>query len=789
MTCKFPSLECLRTSYLFPPKALLLFLLFIPGSTPTSLCSTPSYPPLSHNSFLENLPVQETPESRPHSFSPTSIFYPLSDKFNIWIGCVCLAASGCYRQMPPREDGASPKSFTWITGNPRSRKNITQIRRHAGQNSGLKAESSAKAQSSSSPRPAHRSSTKPFRPGYTPPESDEVTEASSSTQDEHQFAFYVDLPTVAAAPSAAISSLGSAAHAHPATATTSQPGSPNTSPPITGPSITEDGAPTRKLAIWDLVNHSFEEEEQHRMEVLASTPRQDTEDDRLDYFGGAAGHAELKHALTETRSHSPRRPRSKSSPPPVLQANISKRRKPAGGAATTAAAAATSSHVSWRLGMSLPHPLMTLSEEDSQTEQILLRTSAFYTAKFESSWSAHLRESGGTYFDSISEMETFAGSITTAAGLLAVERIDSASAILTRVLPTLSDLLISQHPQLYYVLAELSLDTNPGTALGRLRRQLKVFAANASLTILGSAHPITKLLQITFPDADDNDDTAATADSSRLRLRLRELIQRKIHDLHETFFSPTSYQTTGHHYYLARVLAQLGQLDEARRILSHIVRTWEDTYGINDIMPITGLLELTKVHLSSHDFSGDTEFLISEALRRTLTLERAAADSEPPLTATSISRPEAPAMTPRAVGLVHSRLGCLRTLGRLHVMRGNLETAMMQYTAAVNVGLEELGPAVPAVQLALADLDVVSQMVAAQNASQAEEEDDVHMSMSSSSPAVEDRCDAPPPAVAHGKHQHADTLWKGKARDRRLAVDRLTSTSLSTINNEAVADG
>ncbi|MBE7182756.1 MAG: hypothetical protein INR71_16380, partial [Terriglobus roseus] len=269
---------------------------------------------------------------------------------------------------------------------------------------------------------------------------------------------------------------------------------------------------------------------------------------------------------------------------------------------------------------------MTLSEEDSQIEQILLRTSAFYTAKFESSWSAHLRESRGTYYDSISEIETFAGSITTAAGLLAVERIDSASAILTRVLPTLSDLLISQHPQLYYVLADLSLDTGPSTALSRLRSQLKMFAANASLTILGSAHPITKLLQITF-HPDGNDDTAAAEIS---RLRVRELIQRKIHDLHETLFAPTSYQTTGHHYYLARVLAQLGQLEEARRILSHIVRTWEDTYGINDIMPITGLLELTKVHLSSHDFSGDTEFLISEALRRPLTLERAAAEAEPP---------------------------------------------------------------------------------------------------------------------------------------------------------------
>lgn len=41
--------------------------------------------------------------------------------------------------MPPKEEDGSQRSFTFITGNPRSKQNITQIRRHAGQNSGHKA--------------------------------------------------------------------------------------------------------------------------------------------------------------------------------------------------------------------------------------------------------------------------------------------------------------------------------------------------------------------------------------------------------------------------------------------------------------------------------------------------------------------------------------------------------------------------------------------------------------------------------------------------------------------------
>src|SRR6201999_3529931 len=110
-----------------------------------------------------------------------------------------------------------------------------------------------------------------------------------------------------------------------------------------------------------------------------------------------------------------------------------------------------------------------------------------------------------------------------------------------------------------------------------------------------------------------------------------------------------------------------------------------------------------RLRLSLNDSSHDTESLLSEALRRTLTLEKSASQETGPN----------PGPSPKMAGLVNARIGCIRTLGRLQVMRGNLETAMMQYTAAVSVGMEELGARVPAVQLALADLDAVSQMIRA----------------------------------------------------------------------------
>src|ERR1700712_3425627 len=86
--------------------------------------------------------------------------------------------------MPPREDGVPSKSFTWITGNPRSKKNITQIRRHAGQNSGVKAENGARARSSSSPRPAQESALKPLRSAYPSPRADEIDRDSLSASAE-----------------------------------------------------------------------------------------------------------------------------------------------------------------------------------------------------------------------------------------------------------------------------------------------------------------------------------------------------------------------------------------------------------------------------------------------------------------------------------------------------------------------------------------------------------------------------------------------------------------------------
>lgn len=329
-----------------------------------------------------------------------------------------------------------------------------------------------------------------------------------------------------------------------------------------------------------------------------------------------------------------------------------------------------------------PFPSLPLSQDDSQVEEVLLRTNAFYTGTFESTWSQRLQQDS-TVFDIISSVETFSGSITLAAGLVAVNRIDAASSLLDRVLPTIQQLLTSPHPQLYYALAELSLDTSH-SHLGHLRAQVKQFAADVSESVLGTQHPITQLLRLSLPD------TAA--------LRLRDLIQAEIHTLYKRLFGTDAYQTTCHEYFLARILSQLGRHEEATRILSALLTRWETTYGADSLMCVTAQLELAKVHLAQSQeaaaSSAEAESLVRDALRRTFRVQ-----------ANSRQRP-------LSAGILHSRIGCLRTLGLVHSMRNDHGSALEYYARAVEVGVDDLGSEVPATQLALADLDVASRSAA-----------------------------------------------------------------------------
>lgn len=357
-------------------------------------------------------------------------------------------------------------------------------------------------------------------------------------------------------------------------------------------------------------------------------------------------------------------------------------------------------------------PTPALSTDDILIEQTLLQTASFFTSQISTSWPQVLLDQNRhhTNFFLLEDtkthsIETFSSAITTAAGLLAVDRIESASSLLNHTLPYLHHFLTSQHPQLYPILAELSLDCQEDSSLGRLRGQIKQFAASLSHTVLGPLHPITRLLRLELSSPDQT-------------ARLRELIQRKIHDLHADSLSLTDPLTAAQGYYLARVLAQLGHLDDAVRVLDDVTRTWEKIYGQGSLMSILGMIESAKLRIrrESVDFK-EVEDILLDALAKTTNLHdgQNGKASRPPASAefnprvASGSTQQSPDQNLPA-SIVHTRMACLRTLGRLYAMRDRPHRALQYYAQGVQIGIDELGPSVPAVQLALADLDVVGKL-------------------------------------------------------------------------------
>src|ERR1700743_2314305 len=90
--------------------------------------------------------------------------------------------------------------------------------------------------------------------------------------------------------------------------------------------------------------------------------------------------------------------------------------------------------------------------------------------------------------------EAIGASIIMAAGLIAAGRAQSARQILNRTLPLAEVMLLSQHPQVCYLLTEVSMDTSQ-TAAGSVRRAVKAQFAPLAHRLLGPDHPITLVLK------------------------------------------------------------------------------------------------------------------------------------------------------------------------------------------------------------------------------------------------------------------------------------------------------
>ncbi|KAJ9613755.1 hypothetical protein H2204_014681 [Knufia peltigerae] len=171
--------------------------------------------------------------------------------------------------MPPRQVGP-PKTFTWITGDPRSKQNVSQIRRHV--------------KTTSDVRTGHLGRIHPARP--SPPPSPSQSATTAQTQP-----FETDFQHWA----------GTHATSTPAEAGTPQTHNP--SPEAASTPQRTCSSPTRRLTIDELVNAADDQDDDsvdRRSRAAASQP--DSENISLwtqQQNQGALHEATPDHLLTK----------------------------------------------------------------------------------------------------------------------------------------------------------------------------------------------------------------------------------------------------------------------------------------------------------------------------------------------------------------------------------------------------------------------------------------------------------------------------------------------------------
>lgn len=314
--------------------------------------------------------------------------------------------------MPSRQDGP-PKTFTWINGNPRSKQNISQIRRHAGQSSAAKAGYLGGSPSANLSAPSGA------------PELANATQPQPSNGDSQHW------PT---------SAEGVKTQVHV---------------PLTDAVSTPQSAcanQVRRLTINELINAADDEDDNSDFKPPAarSSTRSGHNSGGIQQQNeGALSKATPGYPLTKDKldigQHRSSRGGTKSSSPLSASkgifranANVFKRSK---------YTLATSSRASWRYGSSRGS-LIPLSRDEFHIARLLQKTSEFYVSSFETTWSPLLRHNSSA-FDSIGTIEIFSGSVAAAASLISINRIEPATSILNCIVSNLRSLLTTQHPQLY----------------------------------------------------------------------------------------------------------------------------------------------------------------------------------------------------------------------------------------------------------------------------------------------------------------------------------------------------
>lgn len=327
---------------------------------------------------------------------------------------------------------------------------------------------------------------------------------------------------------------------------------------------------------------------------------------------------------------------------------------------------------------------LSLSAEDVGIERCLALATSFYLGQYESTWGPRLQQDGLT-LDMTSDIEIWDESTHTAAALIEVGRTGIATKIVRQQMQSIESLLSLDHPELFSVLAIVALDTNY-TPLGQLRRHLRNRLAPASETMLGASHPLSQLLKMEL--------------SAGVRAQVRIAMQKRIFDLIAQIFGENTYQTLCQFFILATNLEDQGHYEEALTVNTAYLELAAKLYGLNSLIVVFGLIEQSSIYLAAGQLDVRAELHIHDALRQLSII-----DSHP---AVALVTDNASSEREKRTNMVaHCKIAALRILSRLHWMRSNYEAAMHFRQEALDCGKSVLGPDAIPVLLAEEDLNML----------------------------------------------------------------------------------
>jgi hypothetical protein len=340
----------------------------------------------------------------------------------------------------------------------------------------------------------------------------------------------------------------------------------------------------------------------------------------------------------------------------------------------------------WRVGQA-PTKMLKDTKEQANFERVLTAISRYYQGNADDTWKTALRQNASEY-DGKGLTEAFGASTTMAAGLIAAGQAHNATQILNRMLSLAQVMLLSQHPQVCFWLIEVSMDTSE-TAVGNVRRAIKSQFAPLACRLLGEDHPLSLLLR--------------TPLTTEQQARIRREGQAVVHDYHVRTFGSYSYQTMSHQWIWGRIAAASGHFEEAIRLFQDFTQTWEQVYSTpNSAVAVGALIEQARVMVASGDASVKVECLLSDALRRIDVLSSTQILKIPIMDVAELRLREG--------GMIFARLAALRTLGRVHIMRGNLSAALVNFEQATAIAEAQLTEQSSVRKLCETDLEVAQMM-------------------------------------------------------------------------------